>query len=758
MRESRTKLWYFVASIVFCLTIVTSTKAAEPNRILILVSYHPTLRWTNLIVDTIEHELRRSGPGLRIHTEYMDTKRFSDETHYANLLTLLKNKTRQLQYDVIIAVDNNALLFLLKYRDELYPEVPIVFCAVDCYHNSMYEVRPEKTTIEEILTGHDSVTGVMEEFDHETTIETALQLHPSARRIILINDGINKVTYYPNLSEEDVARLTEKFAGRAVFQNLLLTESNLDQVLEKIRKHPGDSIVLLTNSFLDRQAHLSLLNGKLPTFWQRCDAPVYVVSRSLLELGHPVGGYINSDKAQGTTAADMALRILKGESASNIPIVHKSPNDYFFKYPEMKRFDIDITDLPRGSRVLNQPESFYYKYKGRIWAVAAIITGLALMVVILLINILRRKAAEKRLRVKNIAIESSINAIAFADVKGKLTDVNDAFLSMWRYRTKKRVLGKSVVKFWADESKAVQVSETVKSKGSWIGELTAKRRDGSTFDAEVSASLVKDEAGNPICMMASFIDITEQKTIKDALQEIEQRHRELTEGLKELVYRADPDTLEPTYVNRAVKDLYGYTPEDWLADPKLWQKTIHPDDSKRVVDKFAEAKEKAGKGIVEYRIIRKDKEVRWVEDHFAWEKDLQGRIHSLYGTMYDITERKTAEEKIVRAKEEWERTFMTVPDLIAIIDRDYRIVRVNKAMAERMGVAPEEAAGMICYECIHRTKEPPAFCPHVRLLANGQGHTEEVYEEHLGGDFVVSVSPLRNDDGSLMGCVHVARD
>jgi PAS domain S-box-containing protein len=126
--------------------------------------------------------------------------------------------------------------------------------------------------------------------------------------------------------------------------------------------------------------------------------------------------------------------------------------------------------------------------------------------------------------------------------------------------------------------------------------------------------------------------------------------------------------------------------------------------------------------------------------------------------MYDITERKTAEEKIVRAKEEWERTFMTVPDLIAIIDRDYRIVRVNKAMAERMGVAPDEAAGMICYECIHRTKEPPAFCPHVRLLANGQGHTEDVFEEHLGGDFVVSVSPLRNDDGSLMGCVHVARD
>ncbi|MHC4260378.1 MAG: PAS domain S-box protein, partial [Planctomycetota bacterium] len=320
------------------------------------------------------------------------------------------------------------------------------------------------------------------------------------------------------------------------------------------------------------------------------------------------------------------------------------------------------------------------------------------MVVILLINILRRKAAEKKLRIKNIAIESSINAIAFADMNGRLTDVNRSFLRIWGYSSERQVLGNPVVKFWADERKAVHVNETVKSKGSWIGELTAKRKDSSTFDAEVSASLVKDEAGNPVCMMASFIDITEQKKIKDALQESEERYKDLTEGLKELVYRADPDTLEPTYVNKAVKDLYGYTPENWLADPKLWEKTIHPDDRKRVVDKLTEAKEETGKGVVEYRVIRKDKEVRWVEDHFAWEKDLLGRIHSLYGTMYDVTERKGAEEKIVRAKEEWERTFMTVPDLIAIIDSDYRIVRVNKAMAERMGVAPDEAAGMICYE------------------------------------------------------------
>ncbi|MHC4527485.1 MAG: histidine kinase, partial [Planctomycetota bacterium] len=89
------------------------------------------------MVETIESELLRSGENMKIDIEYMDTKRFDDEAHYANLYTLFRNKSRQEQYDIIITIDNNALLFLLNYRDKLYPNVPIVFCGVDCYHNSM---------------------------------------------------------------------------------------------------------------------------------------------------------------------------------------------------------------------------------------------------------------------------------------------------------------------------------------------------------------------------------------------------------------------------------------------------------------------------------------------------------------------------------------------------------------------------------------------------------------------------------------------
>jgi len=124
----------------------------------------------------------------------------------------------------------------------------------------------------------------------------------------------------------------------------------------------------------------------------------------------------------------------------------------------------------------------------------------------------------------------------------------------------------------------------------------------------------------------------------------------------------------------------------------------------------------------------------------------------------DITKRKQAEEAVLRAKEDWERTFDAVPDLIAILDNAYRIVRANRAMAAKLGVTPEECVGLRCYHAVHGMNEPPAFCPHRQLLADGIEHTAEVHEDRLGGEFLVTVSPLLDATGKLIGSVHVARD
>ena len=117
-----------------------------------------------------------------------------------------------------------------------------------------------------------------------------------------------------------------------------------------------------------------------------------------------------------------------------------------------------------------------------------------------------------------------------------------------------------------------------------------------------------------------------------------------------------------------------------------------------------------------------------------------------------------ADEVLRRAKEEWERTFDSVPDLITILDNQHRVLRVNKATARRLGVKPEDCVGLHCYEVVHGTSRPPRFCPHTRTIADGCEHAEEVHEERLGGDFLVTTSPLFDETGERVGSVHIAHD
>ncbi len=121
-------------------------------------------------------------------------------------------------------------------------------------------------------------------------------------------------------------------------------------------------------------------------------------------------------------------------------------------------------------------------------------------------------------------------------------------------------------------------------------------------------------------------------------------------------------------------------------------------------------------------------------------------------------ERALSENKLLQAKQDWERTFDSVPDLIAIMDQQHRIMRVNKAMADRLGLTPEQCIGASCYKVVHGLTGAPAFCPHVLSCKDGCEHVTEIYEPRLGGHFQISTTPLWGEQDQIVGAVHVARD
>jgi PAS domain S-box-containing protein len=158
------------------------------------------------------------------------------------------------------------------------------------------------------------------------------------------------------------------------------------------------------------------------------------------------------------------------------------------------------------------------------------------------------------------------------------------------------------------------------------------------------------------------------------------------------------------------------------------------------------------------RFIRKDGVIihAQISTHCLRRRD--GGMDHFVAMVQDITDRVAAEKKIIRSSNEWRNTFDTVPDLIAILDTDYRITRVNRAMASALKMAPKDALGLTCYHHIHGTDTPPASCPHRQLLVDGREHSAEIYDERLGGWFQVTATPLLDEEGRLIGSVHVAHD
>jgi PAS domain S-box-containing protein len=153
-------------------------------------------------------------------------------------------------------------------------------------------------------------------------------------------------------------------------------------------------------------------------------------------------------------------------------------------------------------------------------------------------DITERKKAEEALLIKDRAIQSSINAIAIADLEGNLTYINPSFLKLWGYGYEKDVLGKSVVEFWSEKEKVNEVMAALQNYGSWVGEMTAKKKDGSIFVVQVSTNFIKSPDGKHICTMASFIDITERKL---AEQELKRSNAEL----ESFAYATSHDLQEP---------------------------------------------------------------------------------------------------------------------------------------------------------------------------------------------------------------------
>lgn len=134
------------------------------------------------------------------------------------------------------------------------------------------------------------------------------------------------------------------------------------------------------------------------------------------------------------------------------------------------------------------------------------------------------------------------------------------------------------------------------------------------------------------------------------------------------------------------------------------------------------------------------------------------QITLLMDGMWKLVQRQQAEEKLKQAANEWAITFDSITDPVSIQDRDFKLVRVNKAYAKVMNANPEDLIGKFCYNVVHGTDECIPNCPHIQSLETKQPVTIELFESRFGKYVEVSTSPIFDEDDKVIGSVHAIKD
>jgi PAS domain S-box-containing protein len=208
------------------------------------------------------------------------------------------------------------------------------------------------------------------------------------------------------------------------------------------------------------------------------------------------------------------------------------------------------------------------------------------------------------------------------------------------------------------------------------------------------------------------------------------------------------------FTNPAFQNITGYSPEELLSiDPLI---LVHPEDRENVIRSIIQLLKGEHLEPFEFRLVTKSGKISWGLERMT--TIIYNGKRAMIGNFMDITERRISEEKLGLAAQEWRITFDSITDLISIHDKDNKITRVNKAVADVLKTTPKELIGKYCHEVMHGTKEPPANCPHLQTLKTGKPAATEIFNPKLNIYFHESTSPLFNNKGEITGSIIVARD
>jgi len=650
-----------------------TTKPAAPSaeqRVLVLHSYHPGYQWTDNIQRGAAEALARLVPDAHVFVEYMDTQRIAPERAFPALRAYFAAKYAALRPQVVLASDDNAVDFLLRYRDELFPGAAVVFCGVG-------EVEAKQ------LEQRQGYTGVVERTELTATIDAALKLMPSMRRLALITGASENGETGKRLFRQTMPN----YAGR--LESVELCGLPFQEVAARLTTLSSDTGILYMGLLRDPNGETMSVDESLSFIRKAKDLPIFCAWDFVVGRG-AVGGVVVSGERQGRIMAEMSARLLRGAPAESLPVQRISPEVGMFDGRELARFGLSANKLPPGSIVLNQPRSSLGQQWGWLILFAGLFLIMAAGIILLLANIRRRRRAEAQQNVTRQRYEDFVEALSVGvlevDTGGRIVFANRACHAMCG-AAPGTLVEKHLLDLAENQTSRDAIAHQLKAEDAPSGSALVRLRGPvAPVDVKLDWICMRGLNGQPTGFLASATDLTE---LRQAERAREEQHR-FTIALLD----ANPTPIVATdrsgryvQVNKAMCEFIGLPANEILG--RLVTETGRPDFALKMTELDSEPSG-AQRQTLETRLIDHAGSLREIILCLSPYHDAQGRPLGTVGTLTDITDRKQTEAALFESREKYRIMFENLPVAVGITDQEARLLEVNKAFEALHGSTCQE--------------------------------------------------------------------